>query len=99
MELAREQNVRLVSVNYKDQRPAALRWLEERGDPYEITFEDAAGDFGLDLGVFGAPETYLVDSNGIIRARHVGVLDESGWAELKPQYEALLAQAQQGVAQ
>lgn len=76
-----KQGVPIYGVNYKDQRHLALSWLDQLGDPYAINIEDAAGQLGIDLGVYGAPETYLLDKNGVIRYRHVGVLDDQAWAE------------------
>lgn len=92
VELA-NQGVRIVSMNYKDDTAAALDWLEDKGDPYLQTFEDKDGRLGIDLGVFGAPETYLVDHLGVIRAKHVGVLNERVWGEWSGLYRALLEKA------
>ena len=79
--------VRIYGVNYKDEDGAALRWLMELGDPYLANIADNEGSLGLDLGVYGAPETYLVDAGGIVRYRHVGVVDERVWQEvLEPLY-------------
>ncbi len=73
------RGVRIVGVNYKDDRPAAIEWLERLGDPYAFSVFDERGDFGLSLGVYGAPETYVVDAQGIVRYRHVGILDQRVW--------------------
>lgn len=84
-----EQGVRIIGVNYKDEPAAALRWLSSMGDPYALSVMDLNGQLGVNLGVFGAPETYLVDSNGIVRAKHVGIVDEAVWeTKLAPLYEA-----------
>ena len=64
--------VNIYGVNYKDQREPAQKWLRELHNPYQLNIEDAAGTLGLDLGVYGAPETFLIDREGIIRAKHVG---------------------------
>ena len=80
-ELAR-RGVPVYGINYKDVDAAALDWLAELGDPYRFSIVDAEGSLGLDLGVYGAPETYLVDAAGIIRYRHVGVVDERVWEEV-----------------
>ncbi len=74
-----DQGVKIVSVDYKDNAEAAQRWLAEKGNPYVATLFDEAGDFGLDLGVTGAPETYLVDAAGIVRFRYQGALDQAIW--------------------
>ena len=83
-------DVRIIGVNYKDNSAAAKKWLKELGDPYQLNVVDADGYLGLDLGVFGAPETYVVDSKGIIRYKHVGVLNQRVWDDkLQPMIESL----------
>jgi cytochrome c biogenesis protein CcmG/thiol:disulfide interchange protein DsbE len=76
-----EQGVIIYGVNYKDERDKALYWLQALGNPYRLNINDEAGQLGIDLGVYGAPETFLVDKQGVIRYRHVGVLDERVWQE------------------
>ena len=73
------QGVRLIGVNYKDSRHKARQWLSQFGDPYIATLFDGNGMYGLELGVYGAPETFLVDGKGIIRYRHAGAVDEVVW--------------------
>jgi cytochrome c biogenesis protein CcmG/thiol:disulfide interchange protein DsbE len=75
------QGVIIYGLNYKDEPDKALSWLNTLGNPYRLTINDEAGQLGIDLGVYGAPETYLLDSRGVIRYRHVGVLDEKIWQE------------------
>ena len=85
-----ERGVPIYGLNYKDSDSAALRWLDELGNPYRFNIADREGSLGLDLGVYGAPETYLLDAEGIVRYRHVGVVDESVWhATLEPLYKQL----------
>jgi cytochrome c biogenesis protein CcmG/thiol:disulfide interchange protein DsbE len=85
-----EQGVAIYGINYKDDDAAALKWLKELGDPYITSIADRQGALGLDLGVYGAPETYLVDASGVVRYRHVGVVDERVWtAILAPIYREL----------
>jgi len=85
-----QQGIKIVGLNYKDQRAGAKAWLVERGNPYQFNIFDAQGSLGIDLGVYGAPETYLVDAEGIIRHRRVGVVDERVWnAEFRALYEQL----------
>lgn len=81
--IAKEANVPVIGLNYKDDRNAALAWLEQLGDPYQFNLYDEQGMLGLDLGVYGAPETYLLDAQGIIRFRHVGVMTADVWANFK----------------
>lgn len=88
-ELAK-QGVAIYGINYKDDDAAALGWLTELGDPYIASIADREGTLGLDLGVYGAPETYLVDASGLVRYRHVGVVNERVWTTiLRPIYKQL----------
>jgi cytochrome c biogenesis protein CcmG/thiol:disulfide interchange protein DsbE len=83
--------VTIHGVNYKDDNAAAQKWLVEFHDPYQLNINDARGSLGLDLGVYGAPETFLVDKAGIIRHKFVGVIDERVWREqLAPLYQELV---------
>jgi len=81
MRLSEEGEIPVVGVNYRDRQDLALQWLEDNGDPFAFSILDESGRFGIDLGVYGAPETYLVDADGVIRYRHVSVLDETVWEE------------------
>ncbi len=91
-----DNGVPIYGVNYKDDDAAAIQWLRDLGDPYRANIVDAAGTLGLDLGVYGAPETYFVDASGVIRYRHVGVIDERLWqTRLEPIYRELVEAAQQ----
>ncbi|MCK9503311.1 MAG: DsbE family thiol:disulfide interchange protein [Porticoccaceae bacterium] len=90
--LAENEAVRIIGMDYKDEDEPARRWLQTLGNPYAVTFTDQEGKLGLDLGVFGAPETYLIDSQGVIRAKHVGVVDERVWQKLGSLYRQLLAE-------
>lgn len=74
--------IRMVGLNYKDEPQAAIRYLEIHGNPFELNIVDLKGDFGLDLGVYGAPESYLIDAEGRIRYRHVGVITLDNWRDL-----------------
>ncbi len=86
------QGVVIHGINYKDDNASARRWLAEFHDPYQLDLRDDAGRLGLDLGVYGAPETFLIDAQGVVRYRHVGVVDQRVWAEeLGPRYHALVA--------
>ena len=84
------KGVKIIGLNYKDQRAEAKEWLAERGNPYQFNIFDAQGQLGIDLGVYGAPETFLVDASGIVRHRRVGVVDERVWnTEFRALYEQL----------
>ncbi|AOS97614.1 Thiol:disulfide interchange protein DsbE [Microbulbifer aggregans] len=85
-----EQGVPIVGVNLKDDDAEARRWLEKFHNPYLFSVADREGKLALDLGVFGAPETFLVDAEGVIRCKHVGVVDDRVWqTKLQPLYEKL----------
>ncbi len=75
------QGIRVVGMNYKDDRQKAVRWLNELGNPYALSLFDGDGMLGLDLGVYGAPETFLIDGKGIIRYRHAGDLNDRVWQQ------------------
>ena len=79
MQLKEESVVKIYGLNYKDQREKAIKLLDQIGNPYEFSIFDQKGKLALDLGVYGAPETFLVDEKGIIKVRHVGVLTKEVW--------------------
>ncbi|MDD2061397.1 DsbE family thiol:disulfide interchange protein [Pseudomonas sp. GD03860] len=89
-----EQGVVIHGVNYKDDNAAALKWLAEFHNPYQLDIRDEQGSLGLDLGVYGAPETFVIDAKGVIRYKHVGVVDATVWREqLAPIYQGLVDEA------
>ena len=71
-ELAQRDVVPIVGLNYKDARDDAKRWLRERGDPYTVVAVDADGRVGIDWGVYGVPETFVIDKKGVIRHKQIG---------------------------
>jgi cytochrome c biogenesis protein CcmG/thiol:disulfide interchange protein DsbE len=75
VELARQNLVPIYGLNYKDERSDALRWLRQFGDPYIASAHDLDGRVGLDYGVYGVPETFLIDKQGVIRYKHIGPVD------------------------
>jgi cytochrome c biogenesis protein CcmG/thiol:disulfide interchange protein DsbE len=72
VELAKSGIVPVYGLNYKDQREDALRWLKQFGDPYTVSIVDPEGRTGIDYGVYGVPETYVIDKNGVIRYKQIG---------------------------
>ena len=74
VEFAKTGQVPLYGLNYKDKRPDALGWLEKFGNPYLQSMSDTAGLAGIDLGVYGVPETFVLDAAGIVRYKHIGPL-------------------------
>ncbi|WP_346839618.1 DsbE family thiol:disulfide interchange protein [Microbulbifer sp. SAOS-129_SWC] len=88
-----QQGVPIVGIDLKDDNADAREWLQKFHNPYVFTVADSEGRLALDLGVYGAPETFLVDSGGTIRCKHVGVVDERIWrTKLKPLYQRLKKQ-------
>lgn len=81
LELSRN-GIPIIGLNYKDVRAAAMKYLEINDNPFQVNIYDEAGDLGLDLGVYGAPETFLIDAEGVIRYRHVGVITPDNWRDL-----------------
>lgn len=75
------QGILIIGVNYKDERQAALQWLDNKGNPYGFNIFDPEGLLGLDLGVYGAPETFVVNTDGIIVYKHVGAVDQTVWQQ------------------
>ena len=93
LEQLADAGVPIYGINYKDDSASARRWLAELGNPYRANIVDAEGTLGLDLGVYGAPETYLVDADGVIRYRHVGEVNDRSWTNsLGPLYRDLTGQ-------
>ncbi|HSM21389.1 MAG TPA: DsbE family thiol:disulfide interchange protein [Rubrivivax sp.] len=72
VEWAKTQQVPLVGLNYKDKRDDALAWLARYGDPYKLSLADIQGLVAIDYGVYGVPETFVIDKAGIIRHKHIG---------------------------
>ena len=89
VDFARTKRVPLVGLNYKDQRDDALKWLSRFGDPYQFSVVDADGRIGIDYGVYGVPETYVIDRAGNIRYRQVGPITP---ADLDQKIKPLLAE-------
>ena len=81
MELKKNSRIKIYGLNYKDDRNKAIKLLDKIGDPYEFSIFDKDGKLAIDLGVYGAPETFLIDKEGIIRVRHVGVLTPEVWEQ------------------
>lgn len=91
---AMENNIiPIVGVNYKDRDDAARDWLDDNGNPFTLNIIDDTGRYGIDLGVYGAPETFIVDASGVIRFKHIGVIDYQIWdEEIMPAIAAVRAE-------
>ena len=86
----KQQGVVIYGINYKDNNDDAQRWLAELHNPYVYSVIDGDGRLGLDLGVFGAPETYVLDKEGVIRYKHIGDVNEENWnSAIKPVFDSL----------
>jgi cytochrome c biogenesis protein CcmG, thiol:disulfide interchange protein DsbE len=72
VQLANSGIVPVYGLNYKDERSTALQWLKNFGDPYAVSVVDPEGRVGIDYGVYGVPETYVIDKKGIIRHKQIG---------------------------
>jgi cytochrome c biogenesis protein CcmG/thiol:disulfide interchange protein DsbE len=72
VELAKAKVVPLVGLNYKDKNDLGIAWLRQNGDPYDFSVVDADGRVGIDYGVYGVPETFVIDKNGVIRYKQIG---------------------------
>lgn len=85
------EGITIIGLDYKDKTANAIKWLKDLGNPYQVVLKDEKGSFGLDLGVYGAPETFIVDGKGIIHYRYAGDVNEKVWREkLQPIYQKLL---------
>ncbi|SBS32833.1 Thiol:disulfide interchange protein DsbE [Marinomonas spartinae] len=82
MRLAKK-GVPIIGIDYKDGKASAEQWLRNKGNPYKMVLLDELGNFGVNMGVTGAPETFVVNSKGIIVYRHQGALDEAVWKSIQ----------------
>ena len=76
MQLAQSGAVPIYGMDYKDRREEALTWLRQWGNPYPVIAVDESGRVGIDFGVYGVPETYVIDKQGTIRYKQIGPLDD-----------------------
>ena len=81
VKIAQDYPVRILGVNYKDQTENAFMWLQDFGNPYQMTLADPNGRMGIDWGVIAIPETFLVDAQGMIRYKHAGPITTKIWEE------------------
>lgn len=72
LDISRNTDIPIIGINYKDERADALRWLRDGGNPYEASVFDYDGRAAIDWGVYGTPETFVVDQQGVIRYKHTG---------------------------
>lgn len=81
IEIAEHSELYMVGINYKDNRSRALSWLTESGNPFDLVLEDKLGDLGVELGVYGAPETFLLDKDGFVVYKRVGDITQKIWLD------------------
>lgn len=77
LKIANTNEILVIGLNYKDRRSESIQWLRNFGNPYKFSFFDPKGRIGMDLGVYGVPETFLIDAEGTIIHKHIGPLDEN----------------------
>ena len=93
VKLSRDDTIQLIGVNWRDKRDKAKRWLERYDNPYAKIIFDESSLLAIDLGVTGAPETFLIDKAGNIRYKHVGIITPEVWeTTLRPRVKQLQAQ-------
>jgi cytochrome c biogenesis protein CcmG, thiol:disulfide interchange protein DsbE len=76
LDLARAKTIPIYGLNYKDERKDGIPWLRQMGDPYVLSIYDIEGRLGIDYGVYGVPETFLIDKKGVIRYKRIGPVTE-----------------------
>ena len=81
MEYAKSKYLPIIGLDYKDKDEDGLRWLARFGNPYDVTVVDKDGRIGIEFGVYGVPETFLIDKAGVIRYKQIGPINEQAWEE------------------
>ena len=92
--MARANLIPIYGLNYKDDPSDAARWLGQFGNPYAVNLQDLDGQVAIDFGVYGAPETFIIDAKGVIRHKFIGPVSEHDWRnELQPKVLELVNEA------
>ncbi len=81
MEFAKTKTLPIIGLDYKDKEADGLKWLQRYGDPYDLSVSDKEGRIGIDFGVYGVPETFLIDKTGVIRYKQIGPVTEAALRE------------------
>lgn len=76
MEFSKSKMMPIIGLDYKDQDAAGLQWLARYGNPYDVSITDKDGRIGIDFGVYGVPESFVIDKQGIIRYKQIGPFTE-----------------------
>lgn len=84
MQIANQGRAQIVGIAYKDEPAAARGWLDRNGNPYAVVALDREGKAGLDWGVYGVPETFVIDSSGVIVHKQIGPMTEEAWRIIEP---------------
>lgn len=92
LDLAKSNRFKIYGLNYDDERHLAQKWLQQLGDPYQFSMFDDTGKLTVNLGVYAAPETFVIDHNGVIRKRYAGPLSAAVWQK---EFADLIAQIEQ----
>ncbi len=79
LKLAKQNILPIYGLDYKDEREAGMDWLNRLGNPYTVSVFDADGKVGIDWGVYGVPETFVIDKQGVVRHKHTGPITEESW--------------------
>ena len=77
-----ENRLKIIGINYKDSSKKTIKWLYELGNPYSIVITDKNGKIGIDWGVYGIPETFIINTKGIIKFRHVGPITDKSFRKI-----------------
>jgi cytochrome c biogenesis protein CcmG/thiol:disulfide interchange protein DsbE len=90
VQLSKQKSVPIIGLNYKDKPDAAVGWLAQLGNPYDLSVQDLDGRVGIEYGVYGVPETFVIDKTGVIRYKQIGPITEDVWAnKIVPMLEEL----------
>ena len=82
LDLANNKEIKIIGLNYKDDRLEAIKWLDTLGNPYSIVLFDEDGLAGIDLGVYGVPESFVINQNAVVKYKHIGPLTEKVLTEI-----------------
>jgi len=94
VDVSRQNLVPIYGLNYKDEATNAKTWLQRLGDPYTASLMDRDGRVGIDYGVYGVPETFLIDKGGVVRFKHIGPVTSEVWSrDLLPLIQRLQSQS------
>ncbi len=90
VDIANSEKIRLVGLDYKDKRKRALKWLHNAGNPFSQIVFDNDGSLAVDLGVYGTPESFIIDPKGVVVYKHVGAITPGVWSsEILPEINQL----------